>query len=125
MSTAERSGRVTTPALVEGERLEQPEFHRRYEQGPPEARAELIDGVVFMPSPVGRAHGRAHALPIVWLDRYVEMTPGVEVLVDATAILGTATEVQPDVLLRILPEHGGQTRTDGGYVRGAPELVLE
>ena len=39
--------------LVEGQRLDQPTFHALYEAMPPGTRAELIDGVVYMPSPVG------------------------------------------------------------------------
>jgi Uma2 family endonuclease len=78
-----------------------------------------------MPGPVGRAHGQAHVLAIVWLDRYAEATPGVEVLDNATMILGRKSEPQPDALLRILPECGGRTGTDRGFVRGAPELIVE
>ena len=37
--------------LVEGQRLDQPTFHALYEAMPPGTRAELIDGVVYMPSP--------------------------------------------------------------------------
>ncbi|MDR3638193.1 MAG: Uma2 family endonuclease [Isosphaeraceae bacterium] len=125
MSTAEQPVRILPPPLVEGERLDQGEFHRRYEAMPPGTRAELINGVVSMPSPVGRAHGQAHVPAIVWLDRYAEATPGVEVLDNATTILGRKSEPQPDVLLRILPEYGGRTRTERGFVRGAPELILE
>jgi hypothetical protein len=46
--------------LIEGQRLDQPTFHALYEAMPAGTRAELINGVVFMPSPVGPAHGRAH-----------------------------------------------------------------
>jgi Uma2 family endonuclease len=44
---------------------------------------------------------------------------------NASAILGKRSEPQPDAILRILPEHGGQTRNEESYVVGAPELVLE
>ncbi|WP_406698217.1 Uma2 family endonuclease [Singulisphaera sp. Ch08] len=113
------------PLLVEGERLDQSTFHARYEAMPPGTRAELIGGVVFMPSPVGRAHGHAHANAIIWLGYYAENTPGVEILDNATTVLNSKSEPQPDALLRILPENGGQTRTEHGFVRGAPELVVE
>jgi Uma2 family endonuclease len=111
--------------LVEGQRLDQPTFHARYEAMPPSTRAELIDGVVYMPSPVGHAHGKANVPVIVWLSYYAEKTPGVEVLDNATTILGWKSEPQPDGLLRILPECGGQTRNERGFVHGAPELVVE
>jgi hypothetical protein len=45
------NGRPT--ALMEGQDLDQPTFHALYEAMPPGTRAELIDGVVYMPSPVG------------------------------------------------------------------------
>jgi Uma2 family endonuclease len=125
MSTAEKPIRVEASSLVEGTRIDQAEFHRRYEAMPPGTRAELINGVVFMPSPVGIAHGEAHVVAILWLDRYAERTPGVQALDNATTIIGRNSEPQPDVLLRILPECGGQTRTERGYVRGAPELIVE
>jgi len=123
------SGRTTTlgtpRTLVEGERLDQPTFHALYEAMPPGTRAELIDGVVYLPSPVGRSHGRAQVPAIVWLGCYAENTPGVEVLDNATTILGWKSEVQPDGLLRILPECGGRTRDENGFIAGAPELVVE
>jgi Uma2 family endonuclease len=114
-----------SPSLVAGQRLDQPTFHALYEAMPPGTRAELIGGVVHMPSPVGRAHGRAQVPVIVWLDYYAERTVGIEVLDNATAILGWKNEPQPDVMLRVQPECGGRTADAKGFVRGAPELVLE
>jgi Uma2 family endonuclease len=111
--------------LVEGQRLDQPTFHSLYEAMPPGTRAELINGVVFMPSPVSPAHGRAHVPVIVWLEYYAENTPGVEVLDNTTTILGWKGETQPDAMLRILPEWGGHTRDEKRVIRGAPELVVE
>jgi Uma2 family endonuclease len=92
---------------------------------PPDTRAELIDGVVYMPSPVGTDHGAAHVPVIVWLDYYAEKTIGVQVMDNATTILGWKSEPQPDGLLRVLPESGGRTWDEAGYVHGAPELVVE
>ncbi|MGP0063600.1 MAG: Uma2 family endonuclease [Isosphaeraceae bacterium] len=112
-------------ALVEGQRLDQPTFHALYEAMPPGTRAELIDGVVYLPSPVGRAHGRAQIPVIVWLDYYAELTPGVEVLDNATTILGWKSEPQPDALLRILPECGGRTHDERAFIGGPPELIVE
>jgi Uma2 family endonuclease len=111
--------------LVEGQRLDQPTFHALYEAMPPGTRAELIDGVVFMPSPVGDAHGRDHVPVIVWLGYYAERTPGLEVLACATTILGWKSEPQPDALLRVLSDRGGRSHIERGYVAGAPELVVE
>jgi Putative restriction endonuclease len=111
--------------LVEGQRLDQPTFHALYQAMPPGTRAELIDGVVHMPSPVGLDHGEAHVPVIVWLSYYAEKTPGVRAMDNATTILGWKSEPQPDGLLRILPEYGGRTWNEGGFVHGAPELVAE
>src|SRR4051794_30404332 len=116
MSTADHPRRVVMPPLVEGERLQQTDFHRRYQEAPTGVRAELIGGVVF-PSPAGRAHGKAHVVAIVWLDRYAEHTDGVEVLDNSTTILGGNSEPQPDALLRVLPDYDGQTQNDRGFVR--------
>jgi Uma2 family endonuclease len=124
MSTTHRD-RGTLPPLIAGQRMDQPTFHDRYEAMPPGTRAELINGVVSMPSPVGPEHGRAHVPALVWLSYYAENTPGVEVLDNASTALGPRSEPQPDALLRILPEYGGRTTTDRNFVRAAPELVLE
>jgi len=117
--------KVAPSTLIEGQRLDQPTFHALYQAMPPGTRAELIDGVVYMPSPVGHAHGRAQVPVIMWLGHYAENTPGVEVLANATTILGWKSEPEPDGLLRVLPECGGRTWNEGGFVYGAPELVVE
>jgi Uma2 family endonuclease len=125
MSTVDRIEVRTLPPLVAGQRLDQPTFHERYEAMPPGTRAELIGGIVYMPSPVSRRHGQ-RALPAAyWLLRYEEFTPGVEALDNVTTILGPRGEPQPDVSLRILQSHGGQTGEAGGFLAGAPELIVE
>jgi Uma2 family endonuclease len=111
--------------LVEGQRLDQPTFHTLYEATPPGTRAELIDGVVYMPSPVGLEHGEAQAALIAWLVYYAEKTPGVRAMVNATTILGWKSEPEPDGLLRILPARGGRTSDERGFVHGPPELLAE
>jgi Uma2 family endonuclease len=125
MSIANPKSRAATPELIEGEHLDQPEFHRRYEAMPPGVKAELIEGVVYMPSPVGADHGRSHSASMAWLIFYATETPGVEVQDNATTILGPRSEPQPDASLIIRPEFGGRTTVDQGYIRGAPELVVE
>ncbi len=86
----------TLSTLVDGQRLDQPTFHALYEAMPPGTRAELIDGVVYMPSPVGSEHGIAQVPVIVWLDYYAEQTPGLQVMDNASTILGWKSEPQPD-----------------------------
>ena len=44
---------------------------------------------------------------------------------NATTILGWKSEPQPDGLLRVLPECGGRTANERGFVHGPPELVVE
>jgi hypothetical protein len=123
---SQRSTTIGPPrALVEGQRLDQPTFHALYEAMPPGTRAELINGVVLMPSPVGLPHGRAHVPTVMWLGYYQQNTPGVEALIDASTVLGFKSEPQPDALLRILPEYGGRTRPDPRFVQGVPELLVE
>ena len=126
MSTIERPAPTATLApLVEGQRLDQATFHERYEQMPEGTRAELINGVVHMPSPVGPEHARAAVPALVWLSYYQENTSGVDVLDNTSTVLDIRREPQPDVQLRILPEHGGRTQTDRQFVRGVPELIVE
>jgi Putative restriction endonuclease len=111
--------------LVEGQRLDQPTFHALYEAMPPGTRAELINGVVLMPSPVGPPHGRAHLSTLVWLSYYQENTPGTEALDNTSTALGGESEPQPDALLRVLSEYGGRTQADRRLVQGVPELLVE
>jgi hypothetical protein len=115
------------PLLENGDHLTRDEFERRYEAMPDGKKAELIEGVVHMPSPVRlQQHGRQHADLITWLGTYRVSTPHV-ILGDNTTIrLDLDNEPQPDALMMIEPACGGQARVDAdGYVAGGPELVAE
>lgn len=120
---------VKVPPLRAGDRLTRAEFERRYEAMPEVKKAELIEGVVYMPSPVSiEGHGSPHADLGCWLSYYKAFTPGLQTGDNSTVRLDHDNDPQPDLCLRILPEYGGQSRTstDGlGYVEGAPELVAE
>lgn len=124
MSLANRPS-ATVPPLVAGEHLDRATFHERYEQMPTGTRAELIGGVVYMPPPVGPEHGDWNTPAVLWLALYEAATPGVRVSVNASTALDDLGEPQPDVSLRILPEYGGQTRSEPGYLVGPPQLVVE
>lgn len=115
------------PELVAGDRLSRAEFERRYHAMSHVNKAELIEGVVYMPSPVSRkGHGSPQFDMITWLGMYKLSTPGVEGCDNATVRLDLDNEPQPDAFLRILPEHGGQSvSSDDDYVEGPPELVAE
>src|SRR6266498_3961583 len=114
------------PPLEAGDHLDQTTYHARYEAMPPDFRAELIGGVVFVPSPLRLEHGESHALIMGWLTNYWSATPGTSVRDNATAILGDDSEPQPDATLIIEPESGGQSSvSEDGYATGPPELIVE
>jgi Putative restriction endonuclease len=118
---------VTIPPLQNGDRLDRIEFERRYAAMPNVIKAQLIEGVVYMPSPVtyGR-HGSPHFDLIGWLALYRFATPRIKGGDNTTLRLDLDNEPQPDAFLNILPSHGGQARIDADdYLVGAPELVAE
>ena len=119
--------RMRPPPLENGDRLTRLEFERRYAARTDIKKAELIEGVVHMPSPVRFAsHGEPHSWVLTWLGTYSASTPGARVADNATVRLDSSNEPQPDALLRIEPEAGGRSRLgDDDYVEGAPELVVE
>jgi Uma2 family endonuclease len=111
--------------LEAGDHLTREEFHRRYLARPDIKKAELIDGVVYMPSPVRLdQHGEPHGFVMGWLAFYVSQAPGVRLGDNATVYLDGKAEVQPDAsLVRLTP--GGPRLTEDGYIEGAPQLVVE
>ena len=113
--------------LESGDRLTREEFHRRYCARPDIKKAELIEGVVYVASPVRFGmHGRQHALVILWLGAYAATHPGVEVADNTTVYMGAKSEVQPDACLFRLPPLPSNVRvTDENYLEGAPDLVVE
>ncbi|MBI1791998.1 MAG: Uma2 family endonuclease [Acidobacteria bacterium] len=120
MSTVEQSA----PPLAAGQKLSRDEFLRRWELQPEVKKAELIGGVVCMPSPVSVAHGSKENFLATLLGHYSWCTPGCEAVSNAPwLMLGDAP--QPDSSLRILPEYGGRSRLEGLFGSGAPELVVE
>ena len=126
MSTTQRRSPKRLPPLADGDRLDQPTFHARYEAMPPETWAELIDGVVRMPSPVSNDHGGTTPDVSYWLGHYRRFTHGVCGADNVTLILGPFGEPQPDCILRIPDALGGLSGVDErGYLTGPPELVVE
>jgi Uma2 family endonuclease len=115
------------PPLESGDRLSRDEFERRYTAMPHIKKAELIEGIVYMASPLRfNSHGKPHGQLITWLGVYQVSTPGVELGDNVTVRLDLDNEPQPDVVLLIDERLGGQARiSDDDYVEGAPELVVE
>lgn len=114
------------PPLRNGDHLTSDEFERRYETMPHVNKAELIEGVVHMPSPVSaKEHGEPHFDFVTWLGVYRAHTPHVRGGDNSTFRLDMDNEPQPDGYLRLAPECGGQAKLIDGYVTGAPELIVE
>jgi Uma2 family endonuclease len=120
-----RTGEVLP--LENGDHLTRAEFMRRYDAMPDLKKAELIEGVVYVPSPVRQKyHGRPHSHLIGWLFIYEAGTPGVETGDNSTVLLDLDNAPQPDGLLFVQPDHGGRVKINGdGYIENAPDLVAE
>ncbi|WP_311774909.1 Uma2 family endonuclease [Nostoc sp. 2RC] len=115
------------PPLESGDRLTRPEFERRYNAMPNLKKAELIEGVVYVSSPLRfEPHAEPHANLMGWLWSYKIATPGVRLGDNPTVRLDLDNEPQPDAILLIDAACGGQSHLGSdGYVEGAPELVAE
>jgi Uma2 family endonuclease len=115
------------PPLEPGDVLSREEFERRYDAMPDLKKAELIEGVVYMPSPVRlNRHGSPHAALVGWLINYWANTPGVQVGDNSSIRLDLDNEPQPDAVMLIDPARGGQAQISADdYVEGAPEFVAE
>ncbi|HZL35171.1 MAG TPA: Uma2 family endonuclease [Tepidisphaeraceae bacterium] len=111
--------------LHNGDRLTQDEFHRRYQSSPEKVKAELIEGTVYMASPVGLRHGDLHFSFSALLGAYQAASFGTRGSDNATIVLGAQSEPQPDLHLRLTPECGGRSREQRGVLHGPPELVIE
>ncbi len=116
---------IKLPPLESGDRLTRVEFERRYAAMPQVKKAELIEGVVYVASPLrAKAHGKPHSDIIGWLWTYKTATPGIELYDNPTVRLDADNEPQPDVVLRL--EQGGQSWiSEDDYIEGAPELIVE
>ena len=115
------------PPLENGDRLTRPEFERRYNAMPNIKKAELIEGTVYMASPLRfEPHAEPHGDLIIWLGNYKVATPGVRLGDNPTIRLDLDNEPQPDAVLLIDASAGGQSYLgENGYVEGAPELIAE
>ena len=117
----------TIPFLVNGDKLNRYEFERRYNATPNLKKAELIEGIVYIDGAVRfKNHSQPHGLIVGWLFNYAVVTPGVELGIEPSVRLDVDNEPQPDAVLFITPEAGGQARlSEDDYIEGVPELVVE
>ena len=121
------AGSAKVPPLEPGDTLSREEFERRYDAMPNLKKAELIEGVVYIPSAVRwRLHGNPHFQLITWLGHYQAQTPGVQGGDNTSVRLDLENEPQPDAVLLIDPACGGQAKfSDDDYVVDAPEWIGE
>jgi Uma2 family endonuclease len=118
----------TIPLLENGDRLNRYEFERRYTAMPYQKKgsnkAELIEGIVYMASPLRiRSHAQPHSQITGWLVSYQANTPSLMVGIEPTVRLDLDNEFQPDAVM-FIPGRGARI-TEDDYIAGAPELVIE
>ena len=126
MAVLEKSRGISsaTPPLQAGDSLTRTEFERRYAAMPKLKKAELIEGIVYIASPVrASVHGIPHVKLSTLLQVYATRYPGLIVADNSTVRLNTFNEPQPDLLL--MRENGQATIDAEGYINGAPELIAE
>ena len=118
--------RTEAPVSLEsGDHLSREEFHRRYLARPDIKKAELIDGVVYVPSPLrGDYHGEPHGFVMHWLGHYRLGAPGLRCMDSTTLLLDGNVEVQPDAMLW-RPVDGGPYMNERGFIVGPPQLIVE
>jgi Uma2 family endonuclease len=115
---------LATAPLESGDRLTRPEFERRYAAAPHIKKAELIEGLVYVASPLRHEqHGKPHGRLMTWLGVYQAYTPGTDFSDAPTVRLDLDNELQPDAVLFI--QYGQIRISADGYLEGAPELVVE
>lgn len=117
---------ATTAPLESGDRLTRPEFERRYAASTVK-KAELIEGVVYVASPLRfQQHAEPHSRIHGWIWTYQVMTPGLRLGIEPTVRLDLDNEPQPDIVLLVDEAAGGQARLSAdGYLEGTPEMVIE
>jgi Uma2 family endonuclease len=118
--------RTKAPVSLEsGDHLTREEFHRRYLARPDIKKAELVEGVVYVASPIRiDRYAEPTGAVLLWLGTYAYQIPGLRFGDNGTAYLDGGNEVQPDAFLW-RPEPGGARLTEDGYFEGAPQLIVE
>ena len=118
MVLATYCGKLENGAVMSGD-----EFLSLYERAEGLEHVELIEGIVYMPSPVSVPdHARKQGLFIEWLAAYEARNAAVEYSPPGTMLLDEKNLPEPDAMLYF--KRDGRF-TDAGYLDGAPELVVE
>jgi len=127
MTTSVRPPAKTALPLESGDRLTRAEFERRYACHPEIKKAELIEGVVYVASPVRiESHAKPHGSMMAWLVTYASRHSNITWADNGTVRLDADNEPQPDAMLLWDASHGGQSHIDeDDYLAGAPELAVE
>lgn len=114
--------RGNEPPLNNGDHLSRAEFEWRYAAQPEIKKAELIEGVVYVPSPVYPRHGEHHSAVSTWLGVYRAATPGIRVYANTSLRLDTDNEPQPDLCVLLDPTH---TIDPDQLIEARPVLIVE
>lgn len=118
--------RLPIPPLESGDRLTRFEFERRYHAMPERTRAELVEGVVYLTSPVRAIHGTATADVAGWLGTYRVSSPCVGSALHATLCLDETNEPHPDAMQYVDVDRSTRLRVSpDGYLEGVPEFIGE
>jgi len=126
-----RSDAPSTLVLENGASMTAAEFHDLYAAYPDDTRFELVEGVVYMASPLHEPHGDSSMSFNVVAGYYRSMTPGLAAGESVSTRLDALNEVQPDSHIRIDESRGGQSKvlvSESGkrtIIQGAPEFVAE
>ncbi|MDQ2945200.1 MAG: Uma2 family endonuclease [Acidobacteriota bacterium] len=107
-----------------GDRLSREEFLELWEQMPRMKFAELIDGTVYMPSPLSLDHGGRDGQVQLLFGIYAARTRVCKLATNCTWLV-LESAPQPDAALWLLPRYGGRTTVVDGLASGAPELIAE
>ena len=108
------------PELHDGDRMSREEFLWRWEQIPELKQAELIDGVVYLASPVSFPHSEYQVLFAALLTHYARASKAGFRVGTNTSLTLAGSVVQPDVVLV-----RNAIGVEGGYLEDVPDLIVE
>jgi len=101
------------------------EFLERWERMPALKQAELLEGMVYMASPIRIEHGYWDRRVSAWLSLFVDRVHGLGAATNTTVDLGERNVPQPDQIAYTKPEFGGRSTVVRGVFTGVPELAVE